>query len=106
VSSACRAAFLALALAGCKQAPRYAEVRAIVDRHCLSCHSEHNTSRVFPLAPSGVSFDDAASLRRHAARIRQRTCVDRTMPLLDKTQMSEAERTVIDRWVRAGAPAE
>ena len=62
MSSACRVgALLILAWAsGCgwRTPSDYPEVRAIVDRHCVSCHSEHNASTVFPFAPSGVKFDE------------------------------------------------
>lgn len=108
MSSACRriAALLLVLGAGCSRrapAPPFREVRAILDRHCLSCHSEHNTSTVFPLAPIGVKLDELAEIQRHAPRIRVRV-LDRTMPLLNKTEMTDAERELVDRWVSAGAP--
>lgn len=80
----------------------YAQARAVVDRHCLSCHSEQPTIPAFPIAPDGFMFDTAEQMRRHAERIKVRT-VDRTMPLLNKTGMTDEEREILRRWIDAGA---
>ena len=80
----------------------YAQARAVVDRHCVSCHSERPTIPAFPIAPDGFVFDTAAQMRRHAERIRART-VDKTMPLLNKTGMTDEERDILRRWIDAGA---
>jgi uncharacterized membrane protein len=77
----------------------------VVDRHCLGCHSEQPTVPAFPIAPDGFSFDTAEQMRLHAARIKQRSVVDRTMPLLNKTGMTDAERETLRSWVDAGAKA-
>jgi uncharacterized membrane protein len=83
----------------------YAEARAVVDRHCVSCHSERPTIPAFPIAPDGFIFDTAAQMRRHAERIKLRTAVDKTMPLLNKTGMTDEEREILRRWIAAGAKA-
>lgn len=57
----------------------------------------------FPIAPDGFVFDTAKQMRRHAARIKLRTAVDKTMPLLNKTGMTDQEREILRRWVDAGA---
>jgi uncharacterized membrane protein len=88
-----------------RRAASYEQARAVVDRHCLGCHSERPTVPAFPIAPDGFSFDTAEEMRRHAARIKQRGVVDRTMPLLNKTGMTDAEREVLGSWVDAGAKA-
>jgi uncharacterized membrane protein len=87
------------------RAASYVQARAVVDRHCLGCHSERPTVPAFPIAAAGFSFDTAEQMRRHAARIKQRTAVDRTMPLLNKTGMTEPEREILSSWVDAGAKA-
>jgi uncharacterized membrane protein len=78
------------------------EARAVVDRHCLACHSERPTIAAFPIAPNGVLFDTAEQMQRHAQRIKVRTVIDRSMPLLNKTGMTDAERTILGRWVENG----
>ena len=80
----------------------YAQARAVVDRHCLSCHSEKPTIPAFPIAPDGFIFDTAEQMRRHAERIKVRTA-DKTMPLLNKTGMTDEERDILRRWIDAGA---
>ncbi|MCK6548950.1 hypothetical protein L6R52_24105 [Myxococcota bacterium] len=95
-----------LTLGGCEHAgadssPSFAEVRPIVEKHCTSCHSSSPTSPVFPIAPNGVVFDTPEDLEKHSAKILQRTIVDRTMPLLNKTEMTDAERELLARWLRA-----
>jgi uncharacterized membrane protein len=82
----------------------YTRARAVVDRHCVSCHSERPTIPAFPIAPGGFVFDTAPEMRRHAERIRART-VDKTMPLLNKTGMTDEERDILRAWVDAGAKA-
>ncbi len=74
----------------------------MVDRHCVSCHSERPTVPAFPIAPGDVSLDTAEQMQRRAERLMART-LDGTMPLLNKTGMTERERSIIRRWVEAGA---
>jgi uncharacterized membrane protein len=99
----------ALPGAGCGRGPAappgasYAQARAVVDRHCVSCHSAHPSVPAFPIAPDGFEFDTAEQMRQHAARIKARTVVDKTMPLLNKTGMTDAERAILGSWVDAGA---
>jgi len=84
-------------------APSYAEARAVVQDHCVSCHSEQPTIPAFPIAPGGVVLDTPTQMRQYAERIKVRTVLDRSMPLLNKTGMTERERTVLARWVEDGA---
>jgi uncharacterized membrane protein len=104
-------AVLPLAL-GCSEtapsplAPSYAEARAVVEGHCVSCHSEHPSIPAFPIAPSGVVLDTPKQMQKYAERIKVRAALDRTMPLLNKTGITEEERSVLARWVEAGARAQ
>ena len=77
----------------------------MVDRHCVSCHSEQPTIAAFPIAPNGFKFDTAEQMEQHAQRIRVRTIVDKTMPLLNKTGMTDEEREVLRQWIDAGGKA-
>ena len=102
---------MGILLAGCprgearQSGAAYAEARAVVDRHCVSCHSEQPTVAAFPIAPNGFKFDTAEQMQQHAQSIRERTIVDKTMPLLNKTGMSDEEREVLRRWIDAGGKA-
>jgi uncharacterized membrane protein len=81
----------------------YAAAHEVVKRHCLSCHSQRNSEVAFPLAPGGVVFDSPADMHRFADRIMLRAAVERTMPLLNKTGMTDGERELLRRWVEQGA---
>lgn len=84
-------------------APSFAAVRAVVNQRCLSCHSAYPTDSVFRVAPAGVVFDTPESVRRLAERIRVRVVETQTMPLANKTGMTEEERELVGRWIGAGA---
>jgi uncharacterized membrane protein len=83
--------------------PGYTEARAIVDRHCVGCHSAHPVEPAFPIAPGGVRLDTAGEMQRHAARILARTVVDPSMPLLNRSGMTAEERRTLGAWVEGGA---
>jgi len=87
-------------------APRFADVRAVIDRRCLPCHSAYPTDSVFGRAPppAGVAFDTPEAVQRLAERIRVRAVETQTMPLANKTGMTPEERELLGRWVAAGAP--
>ena len=85
--------------------PAFAEVQRIVQTRCGTCHSRTPSAAGFATAPGGVTFDDAASIRRLAMRIYQRAVVTKTMPLANMTGITDVEREVLARWVEQGAPA-
>lgn len=86
------------------QVPDYAEVRAIVDRHCIGCHAEETTVPAFPVAGGGLKLDTYEQMAASAQRMQLRVVVQRNMPMLNKTGMTDEERAVVDAWVAAGAP--
>lgn len=93
--------------AGAGAAPAsFDAARRIVEQRCVSCHSAAPTDDVFRVAPSGVTFDTPESIRRHADAIKLRTVLSRTMPLANKTGMTDDERAVLGRWIEAGARVE
>jgi uncharacterized membrane protein len=85
-------------------APAFVTVRAVVTQHCQPCHSQYQSDRTFGPAPGGVTFDTPESIARLAERIRVRAVETRTMPLGNKTGMTDAERDILARWIAAGAP--
>ena len=87
-------------------AASFEEVRHVVDRRCGVCHSSRPTDVTFGPAPAGVMFDTPQQIMMHAARIRERASISRTMPPANKTGITEAERALLDRWVTAGATVE
>ena len=89
--------------AGARSAPPFATVRAIIAQRCQSCHSEYQSDSSFGYAPGGVTFDRPESIARLAERIRVRAVETKTMPLANKTGMTDAERDLLARWIEAGA---
>jgi uncharacterized membrane protein len=81
----------------------FGDVRAVVERRCRPCHSAAPTDRTFPAAPVGVMFDTPEQIRRLAPRIAVRAVEQRSMPFLNKTQMTDDERALVGRWVAGGA---
>ena len=79
------------------------EARHVLDRRCGACHSVLPSDSSFGVAPAGVAFDLPAQIRSHAARIKERAVVTRTMPPANKTHITEAERAILGRWVDQGA---
>ncbi|HXY99428.1 MAG TPA: urate hydroxylase PuuD [Stellaceae bacterium] len=82
----------------------FAEVRPIIVERCVSCHSAKPSDDVVTQAPNGVTFDTPAQIKGFADKIEARAVATDTMPLGNKTGMTETERVVIGRWIAEGAP--
>jgi uncharacterized membrane protein len=81
----------------------FADARSIIDRRCAACHSATPSITDFGAAPAGVSFDDPARIQALAARIRARAVETRTMPLGNRTHMTDRERALLARWIDGSA---
>ena len=81
----------------------FADARHVIDRRCGACHSASPSDSTFGPAPAGVAFDLPEQIQSHATRIRERAVVTRTMPLGNKTHITEQERAILGAWVDAGA---
>jgi uncharacterized membrane protein len=92
------------AAAAADSGPPFHAVRAVIVQRCQPCHSQYQSDRTFGPAPGGVTFDTPESIARLAARIRVRAVETRTMPLANKTGMTEEERALLARWISGGAP--
>jgi uncharacterized membrane protein len=79
------------------------QVNHILQTRCVQCHSQFATDEVFKGAPNNVSFDTPALISQWASRIYQRAVVEKTMPLVNKTQISEQERQLLGQWFLSGA---
>ncbi len=84
----------------------FAEVQAVIAQRCSACHAANPTDENFVEPPAGVVFDTAALIRLNAQRINAQAVLTQTMPLGNLTEMTEDERDLLGRWVRAGAPIE
>jgi uncharacterized membrane protein len=82
----------------------YATVRAIVDRHCVMCHSAHPTHAGISVAPEGLDFTRDEVVRQNASRMLIQAVTTKAMPLGNETGMTDAERATLGLWLRNGAP--
>ncbi len=77
----------------------FTQARHVIDRRCAACHSAEPSDNSFGVAPGGVMFDTPDQILAHVARIRERAVVTRTMPPGNKTNITEAERAILGRWI-------
>jgi len=84
--------------------PSFAQVRVVIAQRCQPCHSQYQGDRTFGPAPGGVTFDTPENIVRLAERIRVRAVETKTMPVANKTGITEEERALLGRWIAAGAP--
>lgn len=92
------------AAATLSDADRAALMPAITAR-CTPCHARTPTQPGITAPPKGLILDDGDRVRANARRIFQQVVVTRVMPLGNQTGMTDAERELVGRWFRAGAPA-
>jgi uncharacterized membrane protein len=81
----------------------FTRAQAIIVVRCVPCHSAHPTDDVYRVAPNDIRLDTPEQIQALAPRIRERAVLTRTMPNLNKTQMTERERAELGRWIADGA---
>ncbi len=86
--------------------PAFAQVRALIDRHCVMCHAATPTHKGIAAAPNGVMLDTDAGLQKNADKIYTRAVTTHSMPLNNETGMTDAERASLGAWIKAGAKVE
>ncbi len=82
----------------------WADVAPIIQTHCVGCHSAHPTDDVFQQAPNGVMYDTPEQVQAKAGLIKARAVDTPTMPMGNKSGMTDAERARLGAWIDAGAP--
>lgn len=83
----------------CTSAVSIDEVNAIVQKRCVSCHSTKPTDDFYTAPPNGIVYETPADIVRLKDRILQRAVLTKTMPLNNKTNMTETERGKIRCWI-------
>jgi uncharacterized membrane protein len=81
----------------------FARAQEIIVQRCVPCHSGHPTDELFPVAPGNVIFDTAEQIQAMAVRMNERAVKTRTMPFLNRTNMTPQERAELGAWIAAGA---
>lgn len=86
--------------------PPFAKVQALIDTHCVACHSPRPTHKGFTAPPNGAAFDTPDHIRKYAPRIYDMAVASHAMPLGNETGITEAERAELGAWIKAGAKTE
>jgi uncharacterized membrane protein len=76
-----------------------AEVQAIVEQRCVTCHAGAT-------APKGIRLETADEIAAQATMIEKVAVLTTVMPLGNATKMTDAERELLGRWIRQGAPTQ
>jgi uncharacterized membrane protein len=83
--------------------PSFVTVQAVINRRCVSCHSDHPTQPGFPVAPAGMMLQTAELIHKNAARVYLQAVQLKAMPLGNLTGITDEERATIGAWYEAGA---
>nr|WP_316640559.1 urate hydroxylase PuuD [uncultured Roseateles sp.] len=76
----------------------FAQVQSVVNQRCVMCHNAQ-------LASKNVQLHSPELIVQHAQQINQQAVVLKVMPMNNATQITDAERALLGRWVADGAPA-
>jgi uncharacterized membrane protein len=79
--------------------PAFAEVRALIDRHCVMCHAATPTHKGIVTAPNGVMLDTDAGLTKNVGKIYARAVTTHSNLRLHL-------RASLGAWIKAGAKVE
>jgi uncharacterized membrane protein len=80
----------------------YAQVQFILQTRCVPCHSDQPAIVSNPPAPAGVRFGTPEEVTLWKERIKARVVVTRTMPLNNRTEMTDDERATLAQWLMQG----
>ncbi|MCK6414531.1 MAG: urate hydroxylase PuuD [Giesbergeria sp.] len=75
----------------------YKELQTVLQQRCVQCHGAE-------VQMKGLRLDVPEQLASRAPLIYQQVVQQKLMPLNNATQMTEAERALVERWFQAGAP--
>lgn len=77
----------------------FAQVQVVTQNRCLSCHGAQPTDEVFTVPPKGVILETEAQILAMKTQIIQQVVIGKTMPLANKTNMTDEERSLIAQWL-------
>jgi uncharacterized membrane protein len=81
----------------------FARAEEIITKRCVPCHSPHPTDAMFASPPNNVMFDTPERIEAMVPRIKERAVVNRTMPFLNRTNITDEERAELGSWIDQGA---
>jgi uncharacterized membrane protein len=80
-------------------APPFTQVQSIIDQRCVPCHSLNPTQPGVSAAPAGIVLDTRAKIELLAPLIKTAAVDNHLMPPSNATNMTQAERDVLARWL-------
>ena len=78
----------------------FSRLHSILASRCMACHSSHPTDDIYKTAPGGVLFETEEQVRAKAHNIHLHVVVAKSMPLANKTGMTDGERAVFAQWLK------
>ncbi|MDB4995596.1 MAG: hypothetical protein JWM74_3028, partial [Myxococcaceae bacterium] len=81
----------------------FTTVKIVIAQRCQPCHSQAPTDKEIKAPPSGITFDTTENIKLYSERIKARAVISKTMPLANRTGMSQDERDLLARWFYQGA---
>jgi uncharacterized membrane protein len=81
----------------------FARAQEVIVKRCVPCHSTHPAFPEFPAPPNNVVFETAEQIKLMVPRIRERAVESKTMPFLNRTQITPVERAELGKWIADGA---
>ena len=90
----------------CKEQVSFTQVYNIISERCFSCHSSRPTDELYSAPPNGINYEIPETIVQLKDKIMQRVVLTKTMPLNNKTGMTQEERDLIQCWIGQGANLE
>lgn len=81
----------------------FSVAHAIIQKRCVTCHSQTPTHEGFSFPGGGVTFDTPEQIRSKSSRILARAVQSKSMPQGNATGMTDDEREKLRIWIEAGA---
>ena len=82
-----------------KQQVTDSQVTQIIEQRCGTCHAENPTDDIFTIAPAGLVFSNIDTIKQWGPRIQARVIDAKDMPFMNKTEMTDEERTQLAIWL-------
>ena len=76
--------------------PTLAAVQAVIEQRCVLCHNAQ-------VQQKNVALHTPELIQQHAQAVYQQVVVLKLMPINNATQISDAERALLQRWFEGGA---
>ncbi|MSP34316.1 MAG: hypothetical protein EXR25_01080 [Limnohabitans sp.] len=81
------------------QAATFAQVKSVIDQHCLSCHGAQ-------VQMKNIRLDTPGNIKLNAQNVYQQVSVTQQMPMNNATGITPDERQLVASWYLAGAKVE